>query len=407
VITAVSGDGTTITAALAGGTDNDWDTNDVYRIVWPYASGYGGYADHPWVETFTFELPAGCTSYSVKALNAAATGTMFVHQLEVYANLITNPSLETGAGNPWIPTGWTNDGLDAGDSQASSTGAAIIHSGSDALQYNTGAIWPEGIYQAVGSTPNGSYYTIGYWVYRSGTGWIRRYVYDALQKNLGGTWDELYPGLERWRHYSAVGRVVTSGSGRCTIYSIDVNNKYVDDVYAFALTAVSLTVTPASEANSAESGGIRVDGCDSCTQPVLAGYISPGSYYLQWKMRMRHAPADLLAFLETTDVYAMYLFGDATNYVSLRPTAANTYTLEFNDGGGVHSVNWNCAGAWVADAELRFRIIGRPTATFLMVNNTVVATINQPLSFVTLPTLVYWGSNNSGARQLDAVFLDP
>jgi len=92
-ITAVSGDGTTITAALAGGTDNDWDTNDVFRIVW-HRTAHGVRsmpADHPWTEPFTFELPtnarhgvgADCVSISVKVLNSLASGMVMVGQVEL------------------------------------------------------------------------------------------------------------------------------------------------------------------------------------------------------------------------------------------------------------------------------------------------------------------------------------
>jgi hypothetical protein len=43
-------------------------------------------------------------------------------------------------------------------------------------------------------------------------------------------------------------------------------DRFLDDIYMFALDDVSLTVTPASEANSAETDGLRVDGRDTCTQ---------------------------------------------------------------------------------------------------------------------------------------------
>jgi hypothetical protein len=74
-ITAISGDFQTITGALSGGTDDDWDISDEYRIVPP--GGPSEYDDYPWCETFTFELPtiarngaaADCTSISVKLVN--------------------------------------------------------------------------------------------------------------------------------------------------------------------------------------------------------------------------------------------------------------------------------------------------------------------------------------------------
>ena len=50
-----------------------------------------------------------------------------------------------------------------------------------------------------------------------------------------------------------------------------------DDFYLFALDGVSLTVTPASEANSAEAWGLRVDGRDTLTQSISGLEQSDGA----------------------------------------------------------------------------------------------------------------------------------
>ncbi len=65
----------------------------------------------PDVLVLTGEAPAGMTTLRVKLINATASGTCYWHQVEVLKNLLTNPSLETGSGNPWIPTGWSTDSL--------------------------------------------------------------------------------------------------------------------------------------------------------------------------------------------------------------------------------------------------------------------------------------------------------
>ena len=77
IITAISGDMTIITGVLAGGTDNDWDTNDVYMIVPPN--------EDSWVfcEPFCATLPVGCTSASWKVINANSEGAAYIHQVEV------------------------------------------------------------------------------------------------------------------------------------------------------------------------------------------------------------------------------------------------------------------------------------------------------------------------------------
>ena len=401
-VTAIDGTGTIITGALAGGTDNDWDTGDVYRIVWPYASGAGGFVDHPWVETFCFELPAGCTSYSVKYLNAAATGTFFCQQIEAYESLVTNGGLETGAGNPWVPTGWAVGTMGAGDTQASSTGGALIHSGGDALQLNAGADITEHLYANSPFVGADNFSMAGYWGY----GVCRvRFEHDA--QATGVTLIALATAIAgAWSQAAAVLRA-TDASDTVRVYGKGAT-RYVDDLYYVALAPVSLTVTPANEANSAESGGRRTDGRDMLTQPIPVGYLRPRKGHIRWRDGMRHSPANLIAFRETTDTYAAYFFGDATNYISLRATAANQFTLSYDAGGaGIQTVNWACAAEWTEDQDMLFEILYRANLMRLRVDGIFVAAIAQPVVFTTIPTLTYWGSNNAGARQLDAVYLDP
>jgi len=183
--------------------------------------------------------------------------------------------------------------------------------------------------------------------------------------------------------------------------------RYVDDAYAFALTAVSLTVTPASEANSAESGGIRVDGRDTLTQPIPAGALKATEGWVRWKMRMRHAPAALEAFQESTDDNFAYFFGDANNYIIVHGTAANQMTLTFDSAGaGAVAANWACAAAWTADQEMLFEVRWNAASVWLVVDGVTQATAVGPVAFAPIPTIAYWGGL-VGVRQGDAVFLDP
>jgi hypothetical protein len=68
-----------------------------------------------------------------------------------------------------------------------------------------------------------------------------------------------------WNHYPVATRSLDA-TPAIGVYQAAAGNAYVDDLYAFLLDDVSLTVTPASEANSAETTGLRVDGRDTCTQ---------------------------------------------------------------------------------------------------------------------------------------------
>lgn len=418
-ITAISGDGTTITAALTGGTDDDWDTGDVYRIIWAVATDpiNDGYWRHPWVETFCFELPtiarngvgADCVNISVRILNANIVGALLCAQLELLENLIDNPSLETGAGNPWIPDGWTNSLLDPGDTQASTTGGGLIHSGAEAIQYNVGAS-NEGVQETL-ATGDGTYWGIGFWNYGDGAQNVPMRIsgnenlfFQAVLATalfLGDT------GGAVWIHRATVVRAVAAtGQTYLRARSGAGGVRYVDDAYLFLLDPVTLTITPASEANSAESGGIRVDGDDALTQPVL-NRLKARSGHIVWRGRLRHAPANLVAFWEGAEVTLVDAFGAAANYARVRATVLNTVDTRFDDGGGVQTVNWAAAGAWAADDELFLELYWRGHFMQLSVAGIPVATINQPVDFAVLPTLLYWGLLNSGGTNIDTVIKEP
>lgn len=396
VITACSGDYTTITAPLGGGIGNLWDTNDVYRIFWPTVAPFPseGFASHPWIETFTFELPAGCTSLSLRILSASSEGFFLVGQAELLRQLVDNPSLETGVlVPPWIPTGWANSGLDPGDSVAATAGAGVIHSGAEALQYNVGAVSSEFLYDSVGGIQD-NFYSIGYWAYTSG----RLYGSDRSSYHYAlATMFSLYQStIAAWEHIPAVIRQTHAVSYRMYLPGRSVQC-YFDDFYSIHLDNVSLTVTPANAANSAESGGIRVDGYDNLSQPVL-NRLKANSGSLEWRSRPRHAPANLVAFVEDPANGAFFLlaWGDANNYFGFYSLAANTITLEYSAGGAVQAVNWGCAGAWGADQEVIWKLEYRGHYMLLRFNGAVVAQINAPVAFAVVPNVVYYGSAVAG-----------
>lgn len=416
-ITAISGDGTTVTAALAGGTDNDWDTNDVFRIVW-HRTAHGVRsmpADVPWTEPFTFELPtiarhgvgADCVSISVKVLNSLTAGTVMCHQVELQENLVDNPSLETpipGA-NPWIPDGWTNDGLDPGDSQRSSTGGNVIHSGADCIQMNAGAGVDERVYVAV-ALPQDGFGGIGCWAHTDGRldGYSGVRVID--QTTLATVFIALQSGTAVWEHLVGVGR----GGATARQLALDgqAAQHYVDDVYCIELDDVTLTAAAANQADSAEATGLRVDGRDTCVQPVPAGYWATVSGWTRWRWTARHDAAQLAAFDEAgNEATLLQAWGNATNYIRVHATAANNIRLEFNDGGGAHQANWNCAGQVVAATTYLMEIRYTATDMWLTQDGAERARITTPLAFATVPTNVYWGSRQAGDLQVDATYNEP
>ena len=402
--------GNSIAATLAGGTNDDWDDDDVYLIVPP--------DEWVWVEPFCFELPtidrngaaADCIEISFRLLNSAGEGVIYWQQVELLENLLDNPSLETGAGNPWIPDGWANTGLDAGDTQASSTGGAVIHSGSDCIQWNVGATINEGAYDDGGGTPR--FVSIGVWSYSTGT--AGNYIGFA---NINqGTWQYSTTVFHRdlptpvaWMHTPVVGRIV-GGIGRIVLTALtSVGTRYLDDVYMVDLDDVSLTCTPTSKANSAETSGLRIDGTDQCTQTQyrgknLSNILNKNSWEVEFEVTPRHDAADVAKFgASSPDV--LWLWGDGNNYLYIDWSAASILRLNFNaNAGGDQSGTWNPA-TMNAGTTYTIKLKGKRNSKMeLYVDGNLRITISQPSAWGTTPSTAHWGHHYAGGLSYDATF---
>jgi hypothetical protein len=215
----------------------------------------------PWCEPFSFELPtvarngvaADCTSIKVQVLNTTDSGEVAVHQVELLPNLIDNPSLDVIAGDPGIPAGWTNSGLDAGDTEDE---ISIVHSVGHALQWNAGAgLGAEGILQA-GIDPGANRHVMGgIWVYGASNYALIALNGEYTKQRLGTSGAtgrfilNATSNLSVWKHYTQVAR-------RTAVPGIQTYAQgatfYTDDAYLVALDPVTLTCVPASLANSTE-----------------------------------------------------------------------------------------------------------------------------------------------------------
>jgi hypothetical protein len=86
-------------------------------------------------------------------------------------------------------------------------------------------------------------------------------------------------------------------------------------------------------------------------------------------------------------------------------SAANQIRLEFDAGGaGVQQDNWNCAGAITADTTYLMEVLYTAAFVRLYVDHVVQAEIIAPVTFTTIPTILYWGLLQAGNQQVDAVF---
>lgn len=410
----ITATGTSITAALGGGTDNDWDNGDVYMIVPP--------DENSWVfaDPFCFELPtiarngaaADCVECTWRVINLNSEGVFYTHQLEVYENLVDNPSLETGAGNPFIPDGWANSGLGAGDTE---TEAVILHSGVASLEWNVGAA-SEGIsVNPVAAV--GKFLAAGFWSYGDTTAKDIDIVGMAGHVNLQTEADAV-PIATRtidgtnaasWGHSGGIFRV-RNANPQILLWaaSLAIGDRFTDDIYAFILDDVSVTVTPASLANCTEATGLRIVGRSACPQPIVN--LTRGAGIIRWDWTPRHSAAIFGSFRDAFSLQVMQAWNNGTNYFQLVANANNSLRLDTMVAGVNTSAAWNCTGLIVAGTTYAMEARYAGGKAILRVNGVMRITLSPGAGInfgANIPNTMYWGASLGGARQMDATFDKP
>jgi hypothetical protein len=397
-LTAVSGDRTTCTGVLAGGTDNDWDVGDWYMLMPPVGKHESQY---PYAtETIhVIRTPVGCTSMECR-INNNSTGEIGLHQFEVQPSLLSGGDHEAGAGNPFLLTAWATATLDAGDTEAE---AAIVHAGVQSVQWNTGAS-VESMTYAMTIAAN-VYIGGGMWYYGDGTAYVRFGGNAAgnlpLQYTLAATY-VVPPVTSIWKHSGGAWRVVLAN----TVFTMAagagaVAERYTDDIYAFALTPITLTVTPASAVNSAEADGIRVDGFDLLTNPA-AVFQTASSIHIRARYIPRHEIALAAGFGDASE-YLFDLREDANNYIRAR-REANVLRLSYNaNGGGLVTAVGNIAGLWAANVENTVQVVMNPGAATLTFNGVAVVTLAGATFATAFTQPIRWGSSYVAENAFDGV----
>ena len=393
-----------VVVTLAGGTDNDWDTGDEYMLRPPSNRSY---SQHPWQETFVIRTPAGCTSIDVKVLNSAGEGVVHIHQVEVYKSELDNGDMESLQGtNPELPTGFTNATLDPGDTVAE---AVIIHSGAQSLEWSVDAKSEYMVQTATPTIANGRFFAFCQWVYGDGGALNNvprpRSALAAIQNDA--TYDDINPAenVTAWRHFPVIWRarqnnpVIRYHSG----YS-PAGARYSDDAYLILLDDVSFTVTPASEPNSLESGGIRVDGTDNCTHPI-GRLKETGAFALRGGVRQ---DIGTIGAFCATYAYLCDLRLDANNYLFLRLDNANQLELEFNaKGAGAENVTWNASAEWAIGDNKLIEVYYGTFGVRVYVDGRQRLTSNAPCVLAGPPTTWQIGADTGVAQQGDIVISSP
>lgn len=375
---------------------------------------------YPWCESFSFKLPtaalgaaANCTSIKVQIFNTTTAGTTYVHQIEVLPNLVENPSYEYGSGSPWLPTGYTNSGFVAGEVVQET---ANIHSGSSCIKFvnAAGTRTLSMTNSLTGAYSGNTYYSFGsYGMVTSGSPGQQidtNAPYAYLQNTTGAALN-LYITSLSWGKYIRVFNLRSPGTGssikpRFVSYA-STGAFVVDDVFMLYLPNVTLAVTPASQTDSAETSGVRIDGVDKLTQATPAGKISATNGTIRWKYTPRHSAATVALFGNATPIIAN-LYGNATNYIIVDWSAANTLRLQFNaNNAGVQSGTYNATGAIVAGMTYAMQIDYTATGMTLSINGSVVITITATVNFTTGLATAYWGQKQDGTLQTDGTFAAP
>jgi len=381
----------------------------LFTFELPYVSRYGGQPGYDWVTS-------DCTSIEVRLLNAASSGTVYWHQVEMLENLVDNPSLEVGSGDPWIPSGWSNAESPytcaAGEASRETTNK---WSGSSSLKLTV----PSGTYQhrkiklsGISKTSNKFYSTgVAMKVYRSAGDDHGDVIYGSeytpaycAQYKLTAQYQcsASIPAPTSWSYKHKVFRATDYTLAilpSVTTYSLG-NYGYFDDLYSFLLSDVSLTVTPTSLANSTETTGIRVDGRDTATTPTSNLTTTQGTIKFQYTPR--HSAADAVKFVESG------LSGDKA-YIAAFTTAAGS--SGWHTSSNNQSTLTDSNKSWTTNQWVNYKIYNRTDGSSCTITANTATTVTCTLSggtendwdtndiYEILPAsdyiLLYWSSANT------------
>ncbi len=361
----------------------------------------------PNVYIFTWESPAA-ESEQVQLINTASSGTCYWHQVEVLPNLIDNPSMErvTGTPDPWIPDGWY-DASTASPGEISRE-SVNIHSGLYSAKFSANTTY-KGLDTNNFTGTNTKFYSGGLWYNRVSGTLYAAYGYANWKRQTDASGVFTFPVTSTgWKHTSGVMRSDYTNSNPIVFTTLlaEAHEAYSDDFYNFQLSDVSLTVTPAIEANSLETSGLRVDGADTLTQTIDSLTTTSGN--IQFKFTPRHSWSTATSFGNTSPVIATF-YNSANDYLKLYYQSATILRLTgvFNgttvtaDTSGAPTLNAGTTYAikitYAQNGNLVLYIDGVSSATASMSTNV----------FGTAPTTAYFGSDNTGANQYDLTVSAP
>ena len=349
--------------------------------------GGGSDRDAPGVLETTLELPAACTEIIVKVMGTANTQVVNLHEIQCHADLWDDPGFEEG-------TAPTNVGTPTTSEQS----AAQAHTGTYSWKVITDAA-SEGIQRTITTTAGRFYMATGY-VYADTAGTVTVQGPTVLQD--GSSTSVSSATNDAWEKLHFVFLADSTATDIQFTADAAARTFYVDDVAVIALDACTFDVNPMSEADSTDATyGLDVGGLDTCTQTVSGMSRTTGTF--TWNYTPRIAAADVADFGNTTPYIAEF-YGDADDYIRVYWSAANTVTLAFSDGGGVHNDTWDATAAIVAGTTYNMMVAYDEDGMILYVDETAVITISESVFFSERVGTVFWGSDSSGTSQADTYY---
>jgi hypothetical protein len=308
--------------------------------------------------------------------------------MEVQESLLINGDHESlTGGNPDLITGWTNAGLDAGDTEAE---AVVVHSGAQSLEWNVGAA-SEGMYLDGAIATIGKYYYLNLWVFGSGTRGIaigsNSAARGVLQADPSSRYSDFSVGVY-WAPSTAILRAL-------------------DATFRPQINAVSLTVTPASEANSLEGTGLRIDGHDDVTQPDTLNILRQTYGAIGVFVTPRHDINVPFGQAGAPDEAIFTIRNGANNIYVFRQTGVGRLRLQYEiAGGGAVAVDYNPGGNWWPADDKRFLAVRwTPVWIRAWLDGVLTHDIAVAVAFALDFTTIYWGPQPAAVnRYPDMVF---
>jgi hypothetical protein len=394
--------------------------------------------DHPDELILTYQTPtlnAGDQTYRVDIGESNATsGNVTVHQVEVFVNLLENPSMETGdldGGVPsdYAPVGWIAEGNPSG---SMSPETSVPRTGIASLRLDTTSITPSNYHfvrQAVldenGDTLSGDGFFMfgGYFKWETGhTPTI--FAGNAKFAQEIDAFDKfrVYGKAEMgWKQTRAISRRFPEGRDSyndyvrwgCAAFPCPATIMTLDDAYAIALDSANFTVVPLQVSESLEASNLLVRDGDRVIQDVVLTSNSVGNM-TAFVQRLNDGALGEVGCTDGSEV--LTLWGNQANHIIIASEADSLvfkgafdndprvggmgyFELSSTDGGNpldddaVHQIDvyWDMS----ADRYVSVQVDGQPYMSIFE------SSAGTPFHNNAIPNEVRFGSADFQGRRCD------